>query len=296
MKKHKGEKESRSGAGPDAAIDACYGRIRDILASARADVARTVDTTQRLAEAQIRQAIVDNMEAFLSEMGHGFTYVNRQQRITVDGDHFYVDLVLYHTKLKCHVVVELKCGKFEPRDLGQLQFYVNYYDAERRQPDENPTLGLLLCADKNEAVARYTIGSQNQRLFASRYLTQLPTEKQLQERIASQLRAMSLAALRPRTHGAPRCRPRRDRADLRRNAPVSNRAGSHGAPAVLRDQGSPVADGNKRIGTFLFLEYLRRHGLLELPDPGHRVNLRIDSPRLLNLLVGATKGARGSDT
>ena len=153
-----------------------------------------LSSSSRIAEAEMEQAIVDNMEEFLREMGNGFAYINRQQRITVDGDHFYIDLVLYHTTLKCHVVVELKCGKFEPRDLGQLQFYVNYYDAERRQPGENPTLGLLLCADKNEAVVRYTIGKENRRLFASKYVTQLPTEGQLQEQITRELRALSADA------------------------------------------------------------------------------------------------------
>ncbi len=148
-------------------------------------------TNSRFAEAEMEQAIVDNMPAFLREMGPGVTFANRQQRITVDGDHFYVDLVCYHTVLRCHIVVELKCGKFELRDLGQLQFYVNYYDAERRRPDENPTLGLLLCADKNEAVARYTIGKENQRLFANQYVTHLPTEKELQEGIAKRLRALT---------------------------------------------------------------------------------------------------------
>lgn len=147
----------------------------------------------RFAEAEMEQAIVDHMPEFLSEMGPNVTFAGRQQRITVDGDHFYVDLALYHTVLRCHIVVELKCGKFEPRDLGQLQFYVNYYDAEVRRPDENPTLGLLLCTDKNEAVARYTIGKESARLFASKYVTQLPTEKELQEGIASRLKALKSA-------------------------------------------------------------------------------------------------------
>ena len=86
----------------------------------------------------------------------------RQERLTLDGDHFYIDLVFYHTVLKCYVIIDLKTGKLTHQDLGQLQLYVNYYDRERRTEGDNPTLGLILCADKNDAVVRYTLGDDQQ--------------------------------------------------------------------------------------------------------------------------------------
>ncbi|OGS59732.1 MAG: hypothetical protein A3J79_08830, partial [Elusimicrobia bacterium RIFOXYB2_FULL_62_6] len=121
----------------------------------------------RLQESALEQALIDNLKAFLLEMGKGFAFVARQERLTLDGDHFYIDLVFYHTVLKCFIIIDLKAGKLTHHDLGQLQLYVNYYDRERRSKDDNPTLGLILCADKNDAVVRYTLGeAQGKTLFA----------------------------------------------------------------------------------------------------------------------------------
>jgi YhcG PDDEXK nuclease domain len=116
----------------------------------------------------------------LLELGKGFAFVNRQERITLDGDHFYIDLVFYHTILKCYILIDLKVGKLTHGDLGQLQLYVNYYDQERCAVDDNPTLGLILCSDKNDAVVKYTLGpEQHHKIFASRYKLHLPTEAEL---------------------------------------------------------------------------------------------------------------------
>ena len=101
-------------------------------------------------------------------------------RITLDGDHFNIDLVFYHTVLKCFIVFDLKVGKLEHKDLGQLQLYVNWFDEHRRTPGDGPTLGLILCTDKNDAVVRYTLGPGNKRIFASRYKLHLPTVAELE--------------------------------------------------------------------------------------------------------------------
>ena len=115
--------------------------------------------------------------------------VARQERLPLDGDHFYIDLVFYHTILKCYVIIELKTGKLTHQDLGQLQLYVNYYDRECRTKGDGPTLGLILCTDKNDAVVRYTLGpDQQQKIFASRYKFHLPTEAELKTELRRELR------------------------------------------------------------------------------------------------------------
>jgi predicted nuclease of restriction endonuclease-like (RecB) superfamily len=147
--------------------------------------------SHRLVESKLEQALIDNLHQFLMELGTGFAFVARQQRITLDGDHFYIDLVFYHTVLKCYVLVDLKVGKLTHADLGQIQFYVNYYDRERRTEGDNPTVGLVLCPDKNDAVVKYTLGEQQERnIFASRYQLHLPTEKQLQRELKRELRQL----------------------------------------------------------------------------------------------------------
>ena len=145
----------------------------------------------RLVESDLEQALLNNLQTFLLELGRGFAFVARQERITLDGDHFYLDLVFYHTVLKCYVLLDLKVGKLTHGDLGQLQLYVNYYDCERRTAGDQPTLGLILCTDKNDAMVRYTLGpDQEKRIFASRYQLHLPTEKELQTELRRELRQL----------------------------------------------------------------------------------------------------------
>ena len=149
----------------------------------------------KLVESKLEQALIDNLQTFLLELGKGFAFVSRQERITVDGDHFYVDLVFYHAVLKCYVLIDLKVGKLSHGDLGQIQFYVNYYDRERRTEGDNPTLGLILCPDKNDAVVRYTLGEQQERnIFTSRYQLHLPTEQELEHELRRELRQLSVTA------------------------------------------------------------------------------------------------------
>jgi predicted nuclease of restriction endonuclease-like (RecB) superfamily len=140
--------------------------------------------TPALTESSLETALLSNLQAFLLELGSGFAFVARQQRVTLDGDHFYIDLVFYHSVLKCFVLVDLKVGKLTHGDLGQLQLYVNYYDVERRAADDNPTLGLILCSDKNDAVVKYTLGpNQEDKIFASRYKLHLPSEADLRAQL-----------------------------------------------------------------------------------------------------------------
>jgi predicted nuclease of restriction endonuclease-like (RecB) superfamily len=145
----------------------------------------------RLVESNLEQALINNLQAFLLELGKGFAFVARQERLTLDGDHFYIDLVFYHTILKCYVLIDLKAGKLTHQDLGQLQLYVNYFDRERRTAGDGPTLGLILCADKNDAVVQYTLGpEQEKKIFASRYKLHLPTEAALKAEIQRELKVL----------------------------------------------------------------------------------------------------------
>ncbi|GAB1393684.1 PDDEXK nuclease domain-containing protein [Rhodocyclaceae bacterium] len=148
----------------------------------------------RLVESKLEQALIGNLQHFLLELGKGFAFVSRQERITLDGDHFYIDLVFYHTVLKCFVLIDLKVGKLTHADLGQIQFYVNYYDRERRTEGDNPTIGLILCPDKNDAVVKYTLGEQQERnIFTSRYQLYLPTVEELETELRRELRFLAPA-------------------------------------------------------------------------------------------------------
>lgn len=135
----------------------------------------------KLYENKLKQALIDNLSRFLLELGKGFTFVARQKRISLDGDHFYIDLVFYNTILKCYVLIDLKVGKLAHQDIGQMQMYVNFYDRELKQNDDTPTVGLILCEDKKDAVVRYTLSKRNKRIFASRYKLYLPTEEELKQ-------------------------------------------------------------------------------------------------------------------
>lgn len=148
--------------------------------------------SSRLVESKLEEALVDNLQQFLLELGKGFAFVSRQERITLGGDHFYIDLVFYHAVLKCYVLIDLKVGKLTHEDIGQLQLYVNYYDQERSTAGDNPTLGLILCTDKNDAVVKYTLGSrQEPKIFASRYKLHLPSESELSAEIRRELRLLA---------------------------------------------------------------------------------------------------------
>lgn len=130
-------------------------------------------------ERDLEQALIDRLEHFLLELGRGFCFVARQRRMSLDGDHFYVDLVFYNRLLRCFVLVDLKLGKLTHQDLGQMQMYVNWFDQFQRQADfEAPTIGIVLCSEKNEAMVRITL-PQDSQVLATRYQLYLPTEEEL---------------------------------------------------------------------------------------------------------------------
>lgn len=129
-------------------------------------------------ERDLEQAIIDRLETFLLELGKGFCFVARQKRITLDGDHFYIDLVFYNRLLRCFVLMDLKLGKLAHQDLGQMQMYVNYFDRYLREAHEEPAVGVVLCSDKNDAMVKISL-PDNEQIHASRYQLYLPTEDEL---------------------------------------------------------------------------------------------------------------------
>lgn len=134
-------------------------------------------------ERDLEQAIIDRLESFLLELGKGFCFVARQKRVSLDGDHFYVDLVFYSRLLRCFVLIDLKLGKLTHQDLGQMQMYVNFFDRHQREEHEEPTVGIVLCSDKNDAMVKITLPEDNQQIHASRYQLYLPTEEELREEL-----------------------------------------------------------------------------------------------------------------
>ncbi|MFY0657495.1 MAG: DUF1016 family protein [Neptunomonas phycophila] len=134
-------------------------------------------------ESELEQAIISNLQGFLLELGKGFAFVERQQRIRFDDEDFYIDLVFYNFKLKCFLLVDLKLGKLKHQDIGQMDTYVRLYDEQRKGEDDNPTIGLVLCSEKSEAVVKYSVLSDQKQLFAAKYLPYLPTEEELKQEL-----------------------------------------------------------------------------------------------------------------
>lgn len=130
-------------------------------------------------ETELETAIINNLQSFLLELGKGFSFVGRQFRISTETSHFYLDLVFYNYLLKCFVIIDLKTAKLSAQDVGQMEMYVRMFDALKRGEDDNPTLGIILCTEKDETIVKYSVLSENKQIFASKYKTILPTEKQL---------------------------------------------------------------------------------------------------------------------
>lgn len=145
-----------------------------------------IDDSARLHETDLEQALIDHLEDFLLELGRGFAFVARQKHIDLDGDHFYIDLVFYNFILKCFVLVDLKTGELTHQDVGQMDTYVRIYDDLMRNDDDNPTIGILLCSKKNEAIAQYSVLKDSRQLFASKYQLHLPTVDELQAYIQAE--------------------------------------------------------------------------------------------------------------
>jgi predicted nuclease of restriction endonuclease-like (RecB) superfamily len=158
-----------------------------------------------LRERNVEQAIIDRLEAFLLELGKGFCFVGRQARLTIEGDHFYVDLVFYNRLLRCFVLVDLKLGKLTHQDLGQMLMYVNYYDRVHRADHEHKTIGIVLCSQQNTAMVKITL-PDNDQIIATTYLRYLPTEAELQ---AELMRERELAERQLRLAAPPPLDPRK---------------------------------------------------------------------------------------
>lgn len=153
------------------------------------------DKTYR--ESTLEQSIIDNLQRFLLELGKGFAFVERQQRIRFDDEDFYLDLVFYNFKLKCFLLIDLKLSKLTHQDIGQMDTYVRLYDEQMKGNDDNPTIGLVLCSEKSEAVVRYSVLADQQQLFAAKYLAYLPSEEELKRELE---RERELALLKLAKH------------------------------------------------------------------------------------------------
>lgn len=138
-------------------------------------------------EKDLESAIIAHLQDFILELGNGFAFVARQKRLHIEGDEFFIDLVFFNRLLQCFVIVEIKTTKLTHQDIGQLQMYVNYYDRFEKQEFENPTIGILLCTDKNDAVVKITLPENNNTIIASKYQLYLPTEKQLIDEVKKEI-------------------------------------------------------------------------------------------------------------
>lgn len=141
----------------------------------------------KYSETDLEQKLIDKLEHFLLELGKGYTFVGRQVKFTFDDKHFRVDLVFYNRLLQCFVLIDLKIGEITHQDLGQMQMYVNYYDRFMKLDTENKTIGIILCKKKNDTLVEITLPENNEQIFASKYLTVLPSKKELKELINNKL-------------------------------------------------------------------------------------------------------------
>lgn len=146
-------------------------------------------------ESDLEQALITHLQKFLLELGRGFSFVARQKRFTFDGRHFRIDLVFYNYILKCFVLIDLKIGDLTHQDLGQMQMYVHYYERELMNEGDNPPIGIVLCADKSDAIVRYTLPENETQVFASKYKLYLPSEEELLKELRREYRALEIAKM-----------------------------------------------------------------------------------------------------
>jgi len=148
----------------------------------------------RLLESDLERALMDKLQQFLLELGKGFAFVGRQQRISTETQDFYIDLVFYNYLLKCFVLIDLKAGHLTHQDIGQMDMYVRLYDDLRRGESDNPTVGILLCGSKDQSVVRYSVLNDSQQLFASKYRLVLPSEDELRQELERDRQALEAQA------------------------------------------------------------------------------------------------------
>lgn len=139
-----------------------------------------VKESENWSESRLESALIRKLQQFILELGNGFSFVNRQYRITTNNDHFYIDLVFYNYILKCFLLIELKAEKLTPQDIGQMDFYIRFFEDQLKQPGDNPTIGLILCTEKNKTIVKYSLLNESKQIFASKYQLYLPTTKQLE--------------------------------------------------------------------------------------------------------------------
>ena len=183
--------------GEDGLLDEARERLpgeplapRDILRSPLVLEFLQLPDSPTLHESSLEQAIIDNLQTFMLELGKGFAFVARQKHIRFDEDDFYIDLVFYNYLLKCFLLIELKIGKLNHRDVGQLDGYVRLFEERFKVEGDNPTIGLILCSDKSEAVAQYSVLSEGKQIFAAKYLQFLPTEEELASELQRERRLL----------------------------------------------------------------------------------------------------------
>lgn len=150
-----------------------------------------LDQKPEFTENDLEQGVINHLQTFLIEMGRGFCFEARQKRITFDNKHYFIDLVFYHRILRCHVLIDLKLGSFDHSDAGQMNLYLNYYKEEEQTPQDNPPIGLILCADKNDTLVKYATGGLSKKIFVGKYMIQLPSEAELKKLIETDTRALA---------------------------------------------------------------------------------------------------------
>jgi predicted nuclease of restriction endonuclease-like (RecB) superfamily len=145
-----------------------------------------------LKENQLEQALIGHLQKFLLELGRGFSFVARQMRVSTETQHFYIDLVFYNYLLKCFVIIDLKTSKLTHQDIGQMDMYVRLFEEKMKQPGDNPTIGIILCTEKDETIVKYSVLKENKKLFASKYKLYLPSEKELKQELEKEMRLLEL--------------------------------------------------------------------------------------------------------
>jgi len=145
-------------------------------------------------EKELEQKLIDHLQDFILELGKGFTFVGRQKRITIDNEHYYIDLVFYHRILRCLILIDLKIGKLEHKDIGQMNFYLNYIKKNEMLKEENPPIGIILCTEsgRSKVFVEYALGGLSNKLFVSRYKLYLPTKRELEEEIKKERKVLEM--------------------------------------------------------------------------------------------------------
>lgn len=151
-----------------------------------------LEPKEKYTESKLEDALIDHLQSFLLELGKGFCFEARQKRLTIDEEYYYVDLVFYHRLLKCHILIDLKTRKFNHADAGQMNFYLNYYRANEMYNGDDLPIGILLCTDNDEATVKYAIGNIDNKVFVSRYKVALPSEKELEQFIKRDKKALGM--------------------------------------------------------------------------------------------------------